>query len=266
MKKLSILFVLILVNINLFANESFYVKGIKFNISFEKIPYPKSVSKLTLKSLSKSDSKYEISYLDDDDINDNKENVIQKLTQELKKYPHNVLQKYIPKTFIIVHDIYNKKSHQFIDGLWSYGDNIIYSVTVFEGMNEYWLRVIHHEIFHSIEKANGPEFYETTIKLNNVLGRDYNNKSYLEEDNCLHFQEPFITAYHPNATEVGAEIFSLLMHNNFRHNSAIIDWYVSDKSKLNPKLKESIKIIIDFTSLISNGEMDTEYYFNIINR
>jgi len=249
MKKVIILIIFVIFS-NLIFASSITVKGVTFTIKYLTI-YPEYIKN------------YRVTYLTND-LSNIKNNVEIKLTRELNKYPKQVLLNYVSKTFNIVKSLLNLKTDELVDGLWynnNNGGGIILMYSVFNSIDDYDLHVLHHEIFHSIYAKGGENSYNLLKTLNNFCNysKDYN----LESTNCLEFKSEFLTTYHPNGIEVSCETFSLLMQNDSSYDSTVIDWYLSNKSNNNKKLKENIKAVISFTDKISNGVMNEVYYFTI---
>jgi len=196
-------------------------------------------------------------------INDQKL-IIKKITNELNKYPGDVLKKYAPQKIYIVNSIYSNKRISY-NGL-SIHNNLILKKNIFIGeLSAYNIRLLHHEMFHQLTKN---KYDINTYKLYREIEKNssfkYTNNA-IEENDVYAFKSEFVTTYHPDASETAAEIFSYLMYvSDFDpHNTHIIKWYNFNCSN-NIKLKKNIAAVINFTAAISHNIMNNGFYLNLI--
>jgi len=245
MKKLFLLAVVILISIHSFS-KTITIKGVEFNIIFDEKP--------TLPS-----PYYNIKLLILNDEIYNKS--LEVITRELSKYPKVVLQNNIVKDFYIIDDCYNTESAQYINGL-STKTKIALKYKVLK--NRYFTDVMHHEIFHSIVNSIDKKTINNMLKYKLDEICDYQDET--SEVKCLHLESDFITSYHPNYEETMCEMFSTLMYNTGRYveRKGLPFWLVNRDVK-NDNLKNKFDILIDFTTYISNGKMNLNYYINVIN-
>jgi len=244
MKKIVITILTLFILTNIFA-VNITVKNIKFNIIFNELPKLKTTI-YNFNSLEYNKTKYD--------------KVVSTLYLELSKYPKIILSNYIAKQIFIVDDCYNTKTLQHINGL-SNKNILVFRYKVFN--IKYYTIVLHHEIFHSIIGNTNKNIVNNLLKtkLDDIC--NYNNLT--NEYDYTRFKSNFITEYHPDFEETSCEMFSTLMYNNknYINDISIPYWLINYND--NYKLKEKFKIVINFTSYITNTIMDLNFYYNINN-